>query len=109
MQQRHLSASEWDLLAKDPEFVALLRARRHFILPSTIFFLLFYLALPIGVGFFPQLMSRPVLGPLTLAYAFGLAQFAMAWVLLALYMRKARTFDERAQALVARASEDLNR
>jgi uncharacterized membrane protein (DUF485 family) len=109
MQQRYLNASEWDLLAKDPEFVALLRARRRFIVPSTIFFLLFYFALPIGVGFFPRVMSRPVLGPLTLAYAFALAQFAMAWLLLAVYMRKARTFDERAQALVARASAELER
>jgi uncharacterized membrane protein (DUF485 family) len=107
MQQHRLTASEWDALANDPEFVALLRARRRFIIPSTIFFLLFYLALPIGVGFAPALMNRPVFGPLTVAYAFGFTQFLMAWVLLALYMREARAFDARAKALVARATSEL--
>jgi uncharacterized membrane protein (DUF485 family) len=107
MQQRHLTTSEWDALARDPEFVALLRARRRFIVPSTIFFLIFYLALPLGVVFAPQLMRRPALGSLTIAYAYGLLQFVMAWLLLAVYMVRARAFDERAQALVARAATDL--
>jgi uncharacterized membrane protein (DUF485 family) len=108
-QQRHLTASEWDALAKDPQFVALLRARRRFIVPSTIFFLLFYLALPLGVVCVPDLMRRTAFGPLTVAYAFGLAQFIMAWILLAAYMMRARSFDARAQALVTRASADFER
>ena len=73
-----------------------MRSRRRFVIPATIFFIVYYLALPISVGFFPEVMSRPVLGPLTLAYCFALSQFAMAWILLALYLRRARTFDVRA-------------
>ncbi|HTU71248.1 MAG TPA: DUF485 domain-containing protein [Candidatus Baltobacteraceae bacterium] len=107
MQHHHLTASEWDALAKDPEFQALLRARRRFIVPSTIFFLLFYFALLAGIGYDPALMERPVWGSLNLAYAFGFTQFLMAWLLLALYMREARTFDTRARALVDRAVSEL--
>ena len=109
MQHHHLTPSEWDALAADPEFQALLRARRAFILPSTILFVLFYLLLPIGIGVAPGFMSQRVIGTLTLAYAFGLAQFVMAWALLALYMRAARRFDERARALVTRTAAALSR
>jgi uncharacterized membrane protein (DUF485 family) len=107
MEHHHLTASEWDELANDPDFIALLRARRRFIVPSTIFFLLFYLALPLGVAFAPAFMNQRVLGPLTFAYAFGLAQFLMAWVLLAVYMHEARKFDERAERLVQRTQARL--
>jgi uncharacterized membrane protein (DUF485 family) len=107
MQHHHLSASEWDALAKDPEFVALLRARRRFTVPSTIFFLLFYLALPVGIALAPGLMNRPVLESLTVANLYGFAQFVMAWVLLAIYMREARSFDNRAQAFVDRLTAEL--
>jgi uncharacterized membrane protein (DUF485 family) len=109
MEHHHLTASEWDELANDPDFIALVRARRRFIVPSTIFFLLFYLALPIGVGFAPAFMNQHVFGPLTLAYAFGFAQFVMAWVLLALYMHAAHKFDDRAERLVLRTQARLTR
>lgn len=100
--QHHLTPDEWDALAADPEFQALLRARRRFIVPATIFFIVFYLALPVSVGFAPEFMSRPVFGPLTLAYVFALAQFAVAWLLLAIYMLRARRFDRLSEAIVAR-------
>jgi len=109
MQHHQLTASEWDALANDPEFVALLRARRRFIVPSTIFFLLFYLALPVGIAFAPAFMNRPVFESLSVANLFGFTQFVMAWVLLGLYMREARTFDERARKLVARAAAEFTR
>jgi uncharacterized membrane protein (DUF485 family) len=107
MQHHHLTASEWDTLAKDPEFLALLRARRRFIVPSTIFVLVFYLALPVGVAFAPELMNQPVLESLTIANLYGFTLFLVAWVLLAVYMREARSFDDRAQALVDRLTAEL--
>jgi len=109
MQHHHLTASEWDELANDPDFVALLRARRRFVVPSTIFFLLFYLALPILIGFAPAFMNQHIYGPLTLAYAFGLAQFVMAWLLLGIYMHAAKKFDDSAERLVLRTQARLAR
>ena len=93
---RRLTPQRWEALATEPEFRALQRARRRFIIPATIFFIAYYLALPVAVGFFPAAMSRPVAGPLTLAYCFALSQFAMAWILLGLYLWSARSFDLRA-------------
>lgn len=106
-QHHHLTASEWDALADDPEFRGLMAARRRFVLPATLFFALFYLALPISVALVPQTMARPVAGPLTLAYVFALAQFASSWLLLALYMRAAKSFDERAERMVERARTEF--
>jgi len=99
---RHLTASEWDDLANDPEFVGLLRARRAFVLPCTVLFIALFLALPLGVAVAPDVMNAPVAGSLTLAYAYGLFLFIVAWALLAAYMVAAKRFDERARAIVAR-------
>ena len=107
MQHRHITPSEWDALAANSEFRALVRSRRRFVVPATIFFIAYYLALPILVGFEPALMSRAVLGPLTLAYVFALSQFAMAWILLALYLWQARSFDLQAARVAKHEREEL--
>lgn len=102
-----LTQDEWDSVADDPEFKALLNARRSFVIPATLFFVAYYFALPISVGFAPQIMNRPLWGPLTLAYAFALSQFVMAWALCALYMHRAKQFDELAEVVAARARTRL--
>lgn len=103
---RHARHTRWEALASEPEFRDLLRARRRFVIPATIFFIAYYLALPVSTGFFPNVMSRPVFGPLTLAYVFALSEFAMAWILLALYLRIARSFDVRAAKLRRRETHE---
>lgn len=103
---RRADHTRWEALAAEPEFRSLLRARRRFVIPATIFFVVYYLALPISAGFFPKVMSLPV-GPLTVAYVFALSQFAMAWILLALYLRTARGFDLRAARLRRRETHEL--
>lgn len=104
---RHADHARWEALANEPEFRALLRARRRFVIPATIVFVAYYLALPISAGFFPSAMSRPIFGPLTVAYVFALSQFAMAWLLLALYLWIARSFDLRAAKLRRRETHEL--
>ncbi len=107
MQQRHLSAREWDALAGDAEFQALLRARRRFTIPAVIFALAFFFALPLSIAYAPQYMSQPIAGGMTRAWAFALLQFVMAWVLLAIYMNEARAFDECAARIAQRAREEF--
>lgn len=107
MQHRQITPAQWDALADEPDFRALVTKRRRFVVPATVFFVAFYLALPVSVGFAPQAMSRPVLGPLTAAYCFALAQFAMAWILLALYLLRARSFDLQAARIRHRETREL--
>jgi uncharacterized membrane protein (DUF485 family) len=107
LEHRHVTPRQWDALAAQPEFRALVKARRRFVIPATLFFIVYYLALPLSVGLLPQVMSRAVIGPLTLAYCFALSQFAMAWILLAIYLRRARSFDLQAAQIRDRESQEL--
>jgi len=96
---------DWAAIERLPEFRALVRAKRAFIVPATLFFIVYYFALPALVGYWPALMSRPVIGHINIAYLFALSQFAMAWLLMAVYVRRARRYDRMAEALVLRLKE----
>jgi uncharacterized membrane protein (DUF485 family) len=107
VQHRHITPEQWDALAAEPEFRALVAARRRFVIPATIFFVVYYFALPVSVGFAPAVMSRPAIGPLTLAYCFAISQFVMAWVLLALYLWQARSFDLQAARIRRHETQEI--
>ena len=98
--------SDWDRIAAFAEFKILLAEKARFIVPATIFFIVYYFALPISVGYFPELMKTPVLGVLNLAYLFALSQFFVAWGIAFLYMRKADQFDKQAQTILDRLSRE---
>jgi uncharacterized membrane protein (DUF485 family) len=85
---------DWEKIARHPGFAELKRAKLRFIVPATVFFMVFYMALPVMVGFFPEVMKKPVLGKVNWAYIFALSQFVMTWVLCGLYVRAARRWDK---------------
>ena len=93
---------DWAAIERMPEFRALVRAKRAFLVPACVFFVVYYFALPALVGYFPELMSTPVAGRINVAYLFALSQFVMAWALMAAYVRRARRFDRMAAELLAR-------
>ncbi|MEO8466645.1 MAG: DUF485 domain-containing protein [Gammaproteobacteria bacterium] len=95
-----IDAAEWDRLAALPDFKALLAAKRRFIVPATIFFIVYYFALPVLVGYAPRLMATKVLGIINVAYLFALSQFFVAWIIAVLYVRAASRFDTMARAVV---------
>src|SRR5713226_1627651 len=88
------SLTDWDVVDANPEFRALLAAKVRFVVPATAFFIIYYFALPVLVGYAPHLMATPVIGPVNIAYLFALSQFFMAWVIAFLYIRAASRFDE---------------
>lgn len=94
------SNNQWDRIAQAPEFSRLLAAKRRFILPSTLFFLIYYISLPVLVGFAPELMKRRVWGPLNIAYLFALSQFFMTWILAGFYLRAAGRFDRMSAGIL---------
>ena len=94
--------TDWDAVAAQEEFKGLLASKRRFIVPATVFFVVYYFALPLLVGYAPGLMQRRVFGVINLAYLFALSQFIMAWVLAALYVRAAGGWDETARRVIGR-------
>lgn len=98
-------ATDWERIARSNEFKELLKAKRRFIVPATIFFVLYYFALPYLVGYHTAFMQQKVWGEMNLAYLFALSQFVMAWVLAAIYVRVAAGWDRRATEIRERAAK----
>ena len=94
--------TDWERVAAMSEFRQLVAAKMRFIVPATIFFIVYYFALPVLVGYAPKFMDTPVIGPVNIAYLFALSQFVMAWILAYLYVRQAVHFDRMARDIIAR-------
>ena len=97
--------NDWQQISASPEFRALVRAKFRIVLPATLFFVVYYFALPVLVGYAPQLMERKIIGDVNLAYLFALSQFFVAWIIAALYLRAANRFDEMAKKITERESK----
>ena len=95
------STPDWAAIERTAEFQSLVRAKRAFIVPATVFFIAYYFALPALVGYWPDLMSTRVGGHINLAYLFALSQFVMAWVIMAMYVRRAQRYDRMVESLLA--------
>ncbi|HET7578686.1 MAG TPA: DUF485 domain-containing protein [Bacillales bacterium] len=80
-------------------FRQLIREKKRFLIPVTVFFLAFYFMLPVSIICFPSVMNRPFLIGLTPAWAFAFAQFGMVWVLGALFYRRSKQFDRLVQQI----------
>ena len=93
--------ADYARIAASEDFRRLLRAKRRFIIPATIFFLLYYFALPYLVGYHPEWMERKVWREMNWAYLFAVSQFVMAWALAASYVVVAAGWDRKAHALLA--------
>jgi uncharacterized membrane protein (DUF485 family) len=90
----NLEKTKWDRVQEMDEFRLLILAKKEFVVPATVFFVVYYFALPVLVGYAPAFMSRKVLGPVNLAYLFALSQFFMAWGIAFAYVSAAKRFDK---------------
>ena len=95
------SKPDWEGLAARPAFAELLAAKRRFIVPATIFFLVYYMTLPVLIGYFPEMMKRPFIGKVNGAYAFAFSQFLMTFIVAWVYMRRARKWDAMEHELLS--------
>lgn len=95
-------SSKADRIAADPAFQNLLRRKKAFILKTTIFFLVYYFALLVLVGWDPELMKKEIWGTLNIAYIFALSQFFMAWIIALIYVKKAAQWDAESAKVLNR-------
>lgn len=89
-------------IAHHPEFRSFIRSKMRFIAAATLFFCVYYFALPILAAAAPDFMKRPVWGRVNVAYVFALSQFFMAWALAAAYLFRSARYDARVRALTNR-------
>jgi uncharacterized membrane protein (DUF485 family) len=104
-KQYQASQSTWDEIAESKAFQDLMATKKTFIVPAFIFFVVYYFALPVLVGYAPQFMSSKVIGEVNLAYLFALSQFFVAWIIAGLYVRAANNFDRLAKDILDKAED----
>ena len=81
---------------RNPAYARLVAERNRFTVIMTVTFLVLYFLLPILAGYNKPLMATKVFGNVTFGYVFAFAEFAMGWIMAAIYVVRARTFDRLA-------------
>jgi uncharacterized membrane protein (DUF485 family) len=95
----HHAEIDWEAVERSPEFRELIKQKKAFVVPATIFSLAWYFGFIILAGYAPDFMGREfIVDGFTVGYALALTQFVMTWVLGWMYLRKAdNTFDPLAE------------
>ncbi len=94
---------DWQAIEASPEFQELVRRRRSFVLPATIFFLVWYMGFILLTAYSQDLMSERVYEGLTVGYCLALTQFVMVLVLGLMYLsRSAKVYDPLAAKAIER-------
>ena len=102
MDQKH---EEWMRIERTSAFKQLVKSKKAFIVPATIFFMVFYFGLPV-LAAFTTLLNFTVVGSITGAYAYAFAQFAMTWILMHVYVSQANKWDRTIEQVLREASEE---
>jgi uncharacterized membrane protein (DUF485 family) len=99
---------DWVAVERSPEFRELVARRRRFVLPATIFFLVWYFGFIVLAGYAEDFMGKSIYQGLTVGYVLALSQFVMVWALGWMYLRRAdREFDPLARRVRRRALEEV--
>jgi uncharacterized membrane protein (DUF485 family) len=102
----HHPEIDWIAAERSPEFRELIRKRRGFVLPATIFFLVWYFGFIILAGYAEDFMGESIYEGFTVGYLLALTQFIMVWALGWLYLRRAdHAFDPLARKAAETAVE----
>jgi uncharacterized membrane protein (DUF485 family) len=100
-EARETARYDWERIEHSPEFQELVRRRRSFVVPATIFFLAYYMGFILLTGYAESFMAERIYEGLTVGYTLALTQFLMVFVLGIWYLRKSsRDYDPLAQRVV---------
>jgi uncharacterized membrane protein (DUF485 family) len=95
---------DWEAAERSPEFRELIRRKRAWVVPATIFFFVWYFGFIVLAGYAEGFMGEYLFGDFTVGYALALTQFIMVWGLGWWYLRKAdKVFDPLAHRAAERA------
>ena len=94
--------TKWELIYQTASYRQMIKLKTKSIVAMTLFFVCYYFALPLSVGYWPEMMSRPVWGSVNWAYLFAFSQFLMTWAIAYLYMHYAGRFDRMSENILAK-------
>ena len=102
----HHPEIDWTTAMRSPEFGALIKKRRSFVVPAVIFFLAWYFGFIVLAGYAEDFMGESIYEGFTVGYLLALTQFLMVWGLGWWYLRRAdRQFDPLAKKAAQTALE----
>lgn len=90
---------DYEKIASSDKFKELMESKKKFIVPVTIFFLVFYFTLPFLTSY-SKILNTKAVGEISWAWVFAFSQFIMTWVLCIIYVKKASFFDKLADEIV---------
>lgn len=94
--------TNWTDAVRHPSFRALLSAKRRFLIPAVIVYMVSYVGLTFLAGFAKDFMVQKAVGHMNVGYVLIVANYAMAWIVAIVYVRIAnRTFDVLTETAVA--------
>jgi len=100
------SSYDWESIEHSPEFQELVRKRRSFVVPATIFFMAYYMGFILLCGYAQDFMASSVYEGLTVGYCLALTQFVMVFALGIMYLRRAdRDYDPLAERVIDMAGD----
>ena len=103
----HHPEIDWHAAEESPEFKELVKKRRGWVTPATIFFMAWYFGFIVLAGYAPDFMGKEfITDGFTVGYALALTQFVMVWVLAVAYVRRSgKVFDPLARRAAEKALE----
>ncbi|KXH81905.1 DUF485 domain-containing protein [Sporosarcina sp. HYO08] len=102
------SKQTYSELTRTKEFAKLIKEKKAFLLPTTIFFLSFYFLLPILAAYTDVLKGDAFFG-LTWAWVYALLQFAVVWILGLVYMKTAAKYDITVKEILTKHKKELEK
>jgi uncharacterized membrane protein (DUF485 family) len=94
-------------LIQTQEFKELVKRKKAFILPTTLFFLVFYFTLPL-LAAYTKILHTEVIDSIAGAWVFAMLQFILVWVCGWIYVKKSEKYDKLAAEILEKHKEELN-
>lgn len=98
-ENNNQTSIDFEKIASSNKFQQLMTSKKKFIVPLTIFFLVFYFTLPFLTSY-SNILNKIAFGDISWAWVFAFAQFIMTWVLCIVYVKKASYFDKLADEVI---------
>jgi uncharacterized membrane protein (DUF485 family) len=106
-KQQNYEQPRYSEVVQSAYFKQLMEEKKRFILPMTMFFLLFYFSLPILTAY-TDVLNNNAIGDISWAWIFAFAQFIMTWALCMIYTKRAKRFDELAEKVINEMDKEVS-
>ncbi|WP_414054503.1 DUF485 domain-containing protein [Macrococcus equi] len=95
-----MNQQDYNKIAESKEFNDLVIARKSFIFPITIFFIVATLLFPILTGY-TTVLNNIAFWNISWAWVYAFLLFIMVWTLVTIYMSKAKAFDDASERIIS--------